>query len=723
MTNIEAELAEAYALHTSKSFFLTGKAGTGKTTLLKKIISSSKKNIAVVAPTGVAAINAGGSTIHSMFGFPLKIFVPTFDRVDINAATNKALLKNHLRYRTEKRKIIQELDLLIIDEISMVRADTLDAIDYALKYTRKNQAPFGGLQVIVIGDLFQLSPIARDHDWAILRNYYRSPYFYNSIVWRETQPLLIELKKVYRQEEEAFIHLLNTIRNGNASAEILAHLNERYDPDFTTDNSDSIILTTHNYKTDDINLKALNNLHTKAHKFKAEITGNFSDSAQPADEILTLKEGAQIMFLRNDTDEGAYFNGKLAQILTIKKDDIKVKFNDDGTTYFLKKEKWENKIYTLDKETNEISQEVSGSFTQYPVRLAWAITIHKSQGLTFDKAVIDVEDAFAMGQTYVALSRCTNMHGMVLKSKVNNRSIRVNQEVKSYYDQATDIDVMQEGLQEAKNIYSRSKLRSSFNFDFLQDDLEDWKLEMEKKSIPEKVQAVELSMSLSQTMKNLSQVARSFQAQLDHLFKAYDLNKEVDQINERSAKAIGFFSAELTEKVIKPLHEHISKFSLKKNVKAYIKRSEDLYTLFWTKLKVLYAADFLGHKIWNDKEFKKTDLPQIKGVSEGVKSAKGDTFLITLNLYNEGKTAKEIAKERGMAVTTIEGHLAKWILKDKVKITKLMDIKRVTKIIPYFDKVNEHKLTDMKKAIPFHTTFTELKYVQAHYNKKSKADN
>ena len=714
MTNIEIELASEYAINTSQSFFLTGKAGTGKTTLLKKIIRESTKNVVVVAPTGVAAINAGGSTIHSMFGFPLKIFVPSFDRVDINRATNKALLKNHLRYRTEKRKIIQELDLLIIDEISMVRADTLDAIDYALKYIRKNQLPFGGVQLLVIGDLFQLSPIARDEDWNILRSYYKSPFFYHSQAWKDARPLLIELKKVYRQEEEKFISILNSIRSGDFDDHVIDTLNERYEPDFTTLNNDSIVLTTHNYKADDINLKALNNLDTKIYKYKAEVSGNFSDSAFPADEVLTLKEGAQVMFLRNDTEDGAYFNGKLATIDKIDKDDIRVKFLDNGDTYYLKQEKWENKIYTLDKETNEVTQEVNGSFKQYPLRLAWAITIHKSQGLTFDKAVVDVSDAFAMGQTYVALSRCTNLDGMKLKSKVNPKSIIVNREVQAFYNGAPEIEHMQWALKKAKINYAKTKLKNSFNFSYLLDDIGDWKMELEKKNIPEKVKAVTLSMDITATIKNLDQVSKNFKIQLGNIFIDYDGTEDNGKIIERCEKAIEFFAQELFNKAIKPVHAHMAEFALKKSVVAYLKTTDGLFQSLLGKLNVLYNVDFLNEKIWKKEKFGKDNLPKSSAKARLSKGGKVDTFQISYDLFKEGHSPKEIADIRSMAITTVEGHLAKWVSKGSLKVDELMDMKRVKKILPFYEKLKEKKLTEFRKAVPFDTTFTELKYVQAH---------
>ncbi|WP_235298014.1 helix-turn-helix domain-containing protein [Portibacter marinus] len=718
MQNQEAELAEAYALHTNQNFFLTGKAGTGKTTLLKRILDKSDKNTVVVAPTGVAAINAGGSTIHSMFGFPLKIFVPSFEKVDMNRATNRALLKNHLRYREDKRKVIQELDLLIIDEISMVRADLLDAIDYALKYTRKNQWPFGGVQVIVIGDLFQLSPIAREQDWAILRNHYQSPYFFHSKIWQECNPFLIELKKVYRQEQQDFIDVLNKIRNGHVDKQVMHTLNQRYEPDFTTEKSETIVLTTHNATADDINLKALNALDAKARKYKAEIDGNFSESSFPIDEVLTLKKGAQIMFIRNDMEEGAYYNGKLARIESIGHEDIKVKFLDEDRSYYIKKVKWENKVYSLDQETNEISQEVVGSFTQYPVRLAWAITIHKSQGLTFDRAVIDIGNAFAMGQSYVALSRCTNLEGMVLTSKLNPRSVKVNPQIQQYYQTAPELNVLKTHLQKAKNLYALQKIRRAFTLAYLKDDLDEWQKVMQTKTIPEKNKAVKTLMNISQSHQKMASIAHTFQAQLDHLFKTYKETEDSSPIVQRSRKAIAFFSEEIFHQLIVPAFEHISLYARKKGTKAYIKVCRNMLKSFWASLERLYKLKFEGQKIWEGKELTKEDLPAYDDDMTSAAMIEGNTFEITLEMHRAGASIEEIAAQRSMATSTIEGHIAKWIKTGQIDIYKVMNKIKVGKILKGMEAENERRLSVLKSKLDFDVSYAELRFVNAYEQSK-----
>jgi len=404
--NRERDLAEGFILHTNRSVFLTGKAGTGKTTLLREIIKKTKKSTAVVAPTGVAAINAKGVTIHSFFQLPTTTFLPTSERVEYDRITNRKTLAQNQKLRTEKRQLIVELELLIIDEISMVRADLLDAIDFTLRRIRKRPAPFGGVQLLVIGDLFQLAPIVKPDDWNVLKSYYKSPFFFDAIAWQESNAVSIELQKVYRQADQTFISVLNRIRNGISKQEDIDHLNLRYDP--FADTEEIITLTTHNRKADSINNKELDNLLTKSVQLKANVTGHFAPSAYPTREVITIKEGAQIMFVKNHPD-GIYYNGKLGTIETIDKDKIKVHLIEDDRAIDVVEEQWKNTKYVVDPETKKIEQQNIGTFEQYPFRLAWAITVHKSQGLTFEDVILDLENTFAPGQLYVALSRCRSL--------------------------------------------------------------------------------------------------------------------------------------------------------------------------------------------------------------------------------------------------------------------------------------------------------------------------
>ncbi|MDR2087279.1 MAG: AAA family ATPase, partial [Dysgonamonadaceae bacterium] len=411
------QLAEDFINQTSEHLFLTGKAGTGKTTFLKHISKYTHKKTIVTAPTGVAAVNAGGTTLHSLFQLPLEPYIP---------GASQTFKKNLFRFSKQKLEMLRQLELLIIDEVSMLRADTLDAIDDFLRYIRRNQyQPFGGVQVLYIGDMFQLPPVAQKDEWELLKTHYQSTFFFHAKVIEKTKPVYVELKKVYRQKDASFVNLLNRIRNNNTTPEDFQTLNERYNPYFNPPETENyIILTTHNYKADNINNRKLAELPAQEHLFSGETHGDFPDYSLPTDKQLRLKKGAQVMFLKNDTEEPRrYYNGKIATISRIDSDQIYVYIADTNTEILIKRETWENKRYYLDKESGEIKEELLGSFSQYPIRLAWAITIHKSQGLTFEKAIIDTGNSFAAGQTYVALSRCISLDGIVLFSKIHPNSI------------------------------------------------------------------------------------------------------------------------------------------------------------------------------------------------------------------------------------------------------------------------------------------------------------
>ena len=390
--NEQLELAWQFVERTGVNVFLTGKAGTGKTTFLRQLKERSPKRMIVVAPTGVAAINAGGVTIHSFFQFPLAPYVPgsSFNTKD-----------ERFRFSKEKKRIIRTLDLLVIDEISMVRADLLDQIDAVLRLHKDKNRPFGGVQLLMIGDLSQLAPVARESDWTLLREYYTTPYFFGSKALQQTRHVTIELQHVYRQTDTTFVDILNEVRENRLTANGLAMLNSRYCKEEKVLNSEGVIrLTTHNLTANNYNEQRMDSLKGKRYTYEAEITGTFPESSYPAEKTLELKKGCQVMYLKNDTQGARYYNGKLGIITSLDDDHIKVRGLDDDTEVEVTPDIWTNARYVIDKESKEIREEIDGEFRQYPLRLAWAITVHKSQGLTFDRAVIDVNAAFAAGQVY-----------------------------------------------------------------------------------------------------------------------------------------------------------------------------------------------------------------------------------------------------------------------------------------------------------------------------------
>ena len=434
-SNEHLDLAWQLVERTGVNVFLTGKAGTGKTTFLRRLKERSPKRMVVVAPTGVAAINAGGVTIHSFFQFPLAPYIPggSFNTKD-----------EKYRFSKEKKNIIRTLDLLVIDEISMVRADLLDQIDAVLRLHKDRHRPFGGVQLLMIGDLSQLAPVVKEGEWALLREYYRTPYFFGSHALQQTQHVTIELTHVYRQTDHTFINILNEVRENRLTPESLARLNSRVDnrqqteadSQFSILNSQfgdgTIRLTTHNATANRYNEERMDALKGVRFSFRAQVSGTFPESSYPAEEKLVLKKGCQVMFLKNDSQGSRYYNGKLGIVSAVDAESICVRGIDDGEEIEVEPDVWTNARYVIDKETKEIREEIEGEFRQYPLRLAWAITVHKSQGLTFDRAVLDVNAAFAAGQVYVALSRCRSLEGLVLTAPLSPTSVKTDALVTDY---------------------------------------------------------------------------------------------------------------------------------------------------------------------------------------------------------------------------------------------------------------------------------------------------
>ena len=455
--NPELQLAWHFIENTGTHLFLTGKAGTGKTTFLRRLKEQTPKRMVILAPTGIAAINAGGVTIHSFFQLSFAPFVP---ETTFNSS------QTHYRFSKEKRNIIRSMDLLVIDEISMVRADLLDAIDSALRRYRDREKPFGGVQLLMIGDLQQLAPVVKENEWEMLKNYYETPYFFASRALRETVYMTIELKTVYRQSDTFFLSLLNRIRENQADDEVLNELNRRYQPGFRPRKEEGYIrLTTHNYQAQKVNDNELASLPGQTYSFRAEIDGTFPEYLYPADEVLTIKAGAQIMFLKNDpSSEKRYYNGMIGEVAAVNDAGMIVRGKDNGDEFQLLPEEWGNYKYVLNEETKEITEEIEGTFRQYPIRLAWAITIHKSQGLTFERAIIDARNSFAHGQTYVALSRCKTLEGMVLESPLRREAIISDSTVDDFTKEVERNKPGNRQLHDMQKAYFFDLLSDLFNF-------------------------------------------------------------------------------------------------------------------------------------------------------------------------------------------------------------------------------------------------------------------
>jgi len=549
LNNEMFRLAAELVNQSSRNIFLTGKAGTGKTTFLKYIRENCPKQIAVVAPTGVAAINAGGVTMHSFFQLPFSPFIPDVGGFNKQSeeTTNKNSLLGKLRMTTEKKKILQELELLIIDEISMVRCDMLDAVDTVLRHIRRrHNERFGGVQVLFIGDMFQLPPVIKDHEWRLLKDFYNSPYFFDSIVIKEEQPVYIEFDKIYRQSEEKFINVLNQVRNNQLDEDGRNLLEKRFAPDFRRTKDDGyIILTTHNERARNKNETELNSLANKSFSYRAEIEGDFPESAYPAEEQLLLKVGSQVMFIKNDIERvKRYFNGKIGMVTELDDNKILVQCKGEPDEIEAKKEKWESIRYTVDKKSRQLNEEVLGSFTQYPLRLAWAITIHKSQGLTFDKVIIDAGEAFAPGQVYVALSRCTTLDGIVLQSHIRSNRMFSDERIVRFSKTNSSKNILEQELQRSKRNYQLIILLSLFDYKQIFEDAKDFNQYLsENRSSFNEGSEKWIDQLLNEIIR-LEGTAEKFQNQLRSIFNREENADTNELLKERMNAGAGYFLKE-----------------------------------------------------------------------------------------------------------------------------------------------------------------------------------
>jgi PIF1-like helicase/Helix-turn-helix domain/HRDC domain len=537
-TNQQLELASDFVRFTNKNIFLTGKAGTGKTTFLHQLKVDAPKRMIVVAPTGVAAINAGGVTIHSFFQLPFGPFLP-------DAPKNPALFR---KFSKDKIALIKGLDLLVIDEISMVRSDLLDGIDDVLRRYKDRSKPFGGVQLLMIGDLHQLPPIVKEEEWLMLRDFYDTAYFFGSRALKQTDSVSIELKHIYRQSDETFINLLNKVRDNKMDAEVLDLLNSRFIADFEPSEQEPYItLSSHNASANSINVSKLASLSGESLPFKAKIEGDFPAFSYPTDEILEVKTNAQVMFVKNDAErEKRFYNGKIGKITKVTGKIIYVKCPGDAEEIEVSPVIWENIKYSLDETTKEVKEEIVGSFEQYPLKLAWAITIHKSQGLTFERAIIDANAAFAHGQVYVALSRCKTFEGIVLRSKIANSSVKTDTVVKNYSDEIDKNVPSEAKLKDSKISFQQALILDLFDFKDIKYRFERVeRVLLEHQSTLSTPEIERFQNIFFKTENEIITLANKFQPQIAQYFAQAELPEENEELLARIAKAGTYFEEKL----------------------------------------------------------------------------------------------------------------------------------------------------------------------------------
>lgn len=701
-------LAADIVRNTSQSVFLTGKAGTGKTTFLHYIRDNVDKNVIVAAPTGVAAINAGGVTLHSLFQLPFEPFIPNFE--------GKKKLDYHSKLRKSKIDMFRELDLLIIDEVSMLRADMLDAIDNVLRRWRNSHEPFGGVQLLLIGDMFQLPPVVQQQEWEEMKQYYPTPFFFHAQALEDNLPLYIELKTIYRQSDQRFIDILNRIRNNKATNNDLQILNQRYNPTFRLPEENRyVVLCTHNYKADKINSEEMARLDAEQISFEGRVHGDFAENSFPTELQLTLKVGAQIMFVRNDVGEKRrYYNGKLATISYLSPEKIFVRF-EDGSEMELEEETWRNIRYSLNADSGDIEEEELGAFIQYPIRLAWAITIHKSQGLTFDRVVIDAGQAFAGGQVYVALSRCTSLEGIVLYSRITPTSIHTDESAIAFARQERDISYLRNILANEKPRYCAEQLKKVFDWVPMVRCVRSFYELASEKKIPKQDEVLGIVSQMCNKAIEQQEIALNFQKELDRILYQPEIN--TDHLKSRVEKAARYFHHDMQENILLPTESHLESLKNASKVKQYLKSLNEIHLSMLSLLGKLENIYYGNIELTADIAFNRLQISNVKDTSKLEKKAKaikGDSQRLTLSLFAEGKNIKEISAERNLATTTVEGHLVSFIRTGEVAVYTLVSEEKVKYLSQHLQDATSKPLGEIKESLPKEYTYLDIKAVMAH---------
>lgn len=739
-----AKLAASFINQTSKHIFLTGKAGTGKTTFLKELSKYTFKQTVVVAPTGIAAINAGGATIHSFFQLPFGCYIPqpvTLNEEVYSKINDPVSLIKNLKIQGRKRAIIRKIELLVIDEVSMLRCDLLDAIDTVLRHIRgKHYLPFGGVQVLFIGDMYQLPPVVKEQEWGYLKSFYKSQFFFDAIALQSEKPIFIELDKIFRQDNLEFISLLNHLRTNEINETDVQLLNTKYQPDYEAKISENIItVTTHNYKADDINKKFLESIDEKAVTYNAIIKNDFGENLFPIERALILKTGSQIMFIKNDpSGEMQFFNGKLGKVARLTNDEIYVIIEGNTEETKIERYIWENIRYTINKEKNEIEEEIIGTFSHFPIKLAWAITVHKSQGLTFERAILDISDSFAPGQVYVALSRLRSLDGLILKTKIRYQNLSIDERVLDFDHANNCKEELPKKLNSASIDYYCDKTIDAFTFDPIArayTDIIDYL--NSNNGLLNKQVYLDWIIPQKEEFSKIIGISNTFIREIVKIHHTQESEGSAKIINRVEA-AKGYFLPIMkghSEQII----TYLSDFKIIEDVQDFVNKLIELELLIYETYRGLQIIDYvltsaisnqlidkeqirllqhdemrddalrilakLQHRIMyggydydnvnKSKEPKKKRKP--KKNSDIVKEVKIPSRDLSFTLFNAGKSLEEISEERNLTTQTVLNHLIYFVKAGELKKSSLLNKKIIEDITDVAVKLNTIALTPIEK--------------------------